>query len=205
MLKPVPYFLMAIFLTSLLTSCFIDNKSESYFFEGDIRTLLIQETEVSSGWRFSRSFSAPPTEDMIANLGVVYASRHTVNQRATLINHYVVAYKQQEVTIKHLEFSNEEYFNPIIEPPQKYRYRSSLADKFEIICTSINSNLDGLFIGYHCLYSARYGNAISELTVDIEREDGVKTEEANLLSWAEVERLLKLIDEKFEKVGFAEE
>ncbi len=199
-------YLWLLGLVVALTGCFTDNKSESYFFEGDIRTLLIQEAEVPSGWSFDRTSSDPSDEEVIANWGVVYASRPTLNHMTTVINHSVVTFKRQEVAIERFE-NNYQYRlstrNPAVEPPQKYRYKSPTADEFEIICTSVN-NLDSLLIGYDCLYSARYGNVMSELIIYIQKEDGIKASEANLLSWAEVEGLLKLIDEKFEKAGFVE-
>jgi len=194
----------AIFLAIPLIGCTPDGESDTHFFEGDIRTLLLQETEIPVGWQFSRVFSAPPTEEVIANLGVVYNSRPTLNHMTTVINHYVGAFEQLDVAIERFDYGYQNQLDmrsPTVELPQKYNYKSPVADDFRVVCISIQ-NLDGLFLGYDCVYSARYGNTMSDLIVNIEKEDGVKSKEANLLSWSEVERLLKLIDKKFQNAGF---
>lgn len=89
------------------------------------------------------------------------------------------------------------------EPPQKYRYKSLVADEFKVIYFPLKSPF-GPVVGFRYDVYARYGNVISAFytVVEDEEQTGIKAGEANVLPWTEVERLLKLIDEKFQKEGF---
>lgn len=221
MIKRILSYLAVILVVGFLTGCFSDTKSKPLS-NRDLQTLLIQQSEVPPDWHleYSGSKSEDVTApDVIANRGVSYAKpvRDKFYTQFDRINHNTSAFKQEENAIKTFKRYYDyllDINDPIIELPQKYSYTSSVADELKIMYFPVEGYVQpsdksedyvpNSIVGYHYHVLARYGNVISEFSATIEDEEktGIKAGEANILTWVQVEKLLRLIDEKFRRAGF---
>jgi hypothetical protein len=204
MIKQILAYFVVISLAIFLTSCF-SSKEPEFYFEGDGQSLIIQEHEAPSDWYHNKEFSEP-SQNGDGDWGVVYTPQPDQYGTQTTITQDVFVFQESETPIRHLEEYYEYYVDvssPIVELPQKYNYRSPIADEFKVIY-SPRKGWDGTIVGYNYHVIARYGNVISEFMTIVEDEEqtGIMAGDANVLPWSEVERLLKLIDEKFENAGF---
>lgn len=203
-----------ISLLVLLLGCSSPAKPDIHFTE-EGQALLISESEIPSGWHSEGTFSIPMRTAEDRGITFKPEMMDPFLLQNTLI-HQVTVFRQEEVAVKFFEESYEFAISNAekitisegidqedFTPPQKYTYKSPIADDFKVIYIA-SKGMRGPVLGYHYHVLARYGNVISELSTIVEDEEqtGIKAEEANLMPWVEVERLLQLIDKKFQAVGF---
>jgi hypothetical protein len=185
----------------------------NFHFTGDGRKLLIQEDELPSGWKLKELRKNPiPNGD---NWTAIYDTTpdsfgtwseiiHSINifdseEEATAFFEEMYTL-QRELLIEsaNLKGSSQEDFTP----PQKYSYQSPIAHQFEVLY-NYEGSLAGPVVGYRYDAYARYGNVVTWFVpiVEDEEQTNIKAGEANVLPWSEVERLLKLIDKKFQQAS----
>jgi hypothetical protein len=208
------WFLVLILLlyTVFSTGCTAASTSD-FRFTGDGSQLLIQEDEVP--------FSSKSAE--LRRNPIRAANDWTVTYKNTprpfgltgQIIHGITVFNREEDAIKFLEAMYQTQLQLSAEslsldraaredflPPRKYAYKSPLADQFEVVYAPEGGKTRPV-VGYEYGVLARYGNVVSSFVtvVEDEAQTGIKAEEANVLPWAEVERMLKLIDQKFADAG----
>jgi hypothetical protein len=205
-------FLILVSLLLFTSSCFPSSISNLHF-TGDGSNLLIQENELPSGWKLEETRNNPIKD--AHNWTVVYNITPDAFGTASEIGHAVTVFEREEDAKRFLEAMHQTQKKLVTEnatlvgspqeeftPPQKYSYKSPTADQFNVIY-SPERDLTGVVIGYRYEVLARYGNVVSWFVAIMEdgEEKSVEVGETSLLSWREMEKLLKLIDEKFQQAN----
>lgn len=202
-----------VFLALLLTCC-SPTPDANWELTTDPVELMILDTDVPSGWEPWGVTREPFPQGEY--LGVVFKKpQPDLFQTNGVITQNITIFDQIEDAKSALEADYQDHLKLTIEiaeanglpqedfdPPSKHTYRSPLADEFRVIY-SPERTVAGPIVGYSYTVWARYGNVLSWFVTIVADEDetGIGPEEANILPWNEVERLLMLIDERFEKVG----
>lgn len=206
------YYLTVILCLYLLIGC-SSNVNSNTLFTGKGEVLLLSETEIPLGWQIYRTAGVPmkAAED----IGVVYTRAIDPLGVQNVINHRVTVFRQEEDAVKFFEENYEDELSRMsqyleiqetqvetLAPPERYNYKSLVATEFKIIYSPEKGRAP--VVGYRYKVHARYGNVISEFLAIVadEPQTDVKAEDSPFLSWVETERLLKLIDDKFQDVGF---
>ena len=200
-------------LTVFLFGACTPSQSAEFAFIGDGTKLLISETDVLSDWVVEDFRQDPMPEPDAQNWTVIYRPQPDVFGANSLIFHSINVFSNRNDAGVALA---EEYqlssmlaaqVNEIVglpsddlEPPEKFNYNNSLADEIKVIYFPVRG-LDGTIIGYRYEVLARYGNVVSIFATVVENAEqtGISAEEANVLPWAEVEKLLKIIDKRIQE------
>ena len=209
-------FVFTIILTVVglfFAGCTLTSDSDRKF-TGDPLELLILDIDLPSGWELWNLSHEPfaKSEDLVA---VYKKPQEDAFGTNSVITHDVTVFNQLEDAKAALEADYQYELELVIdtaqrygpyqenfEPPKHYAYRSPLADEYRVIYAA-KRGLTGPVVGYRYTVWARYGNVISWFTTTVanEEETGIGPREANILPWSEVERLLMLIDQRFEEAG----
>ncbi|MCP4372102.1 MAG: hypothetical protein GY797_28880 [Deltaproteobacteria bacterium] len=211
----IKYHLLFILSTTFFLGACTTSQPAEFFFTGDGTDLLISEADILSGWTLENAWQEPQPEPDATNQTVIYNTQPDRFGTDSLIFHSVSIFaKNNEATIA----LDEEYqlssmlaaqINEIVglsrndlEPPQKFNYTSPLADEIKVIYFPARG-LDGTIVGYRYEMIARYGNVVSIFNTVVENveQTGIKAGEANVLPWLEVEKLLKVIDNRIQEAG----
>ncbi len=205
--SPLILFLCLIFSANCSSSTF------NLHFIGDGSKLLIQEDETSFSQQ-STELRRNPIRDA-DDWTVTYKNTPRPFGLTGQINHGITVFDREEDAIQFLEAMYQTQLQLSAEslnldrvaredflPPQKYAYKSPFAHQFEVVYAP-EGGVTRPIVGYRYEVLARYGNVVSWFVtvVEDEAQTGIKAEEANVLPWTEVKRLLELIDEKFRREG----
>jgi hypothetical protein len=203
--------LTTISILWLLTSCSLISPSNPSVKGNE---LLIQLDKLPPGW-VQKAKNRTPYGEGIRWVAIYSTTPDTLDVTKNVIHSVVVferegdaityweEYRKEQVELAELaEREIIEKYPADLIPTQEYAYTSDTADQFDMYCY-LDSTLTGQ-MGHSCEALARYGNVFSTFAATIV-PSGIDTTsqsgEANLLHWAEMEALLKLIDKKFQQAG----
>lgn len=185
-----------------------------WHYEGDSKELLLSETDIPSGWhleaegteqlsnpgtenRFVR-YNMPPddflTNSLIAHSIIIFASAEEAAEYMT--TDYQISRDLIEQIAEGKEIQWPEY-----TPPPRHTYESSLADEVKLLYYPEGIIFSAVGNNYNVW--GRYGNVVSTFTTIVEDPETtqITAEEANVVPWSEVERMLKRIDQNFAEAG----
>ncbi len=206
-------FLILIFVLFLLFAISCSPRIDTdWHFTGKIVDLFILESDLPAGWKLEDigKGAIPNAESAF----VIYDAAPDTFATNSLIAHHIIVFDEVEEATRYLQTEYQielELTRKIatsmgiqqedFTPPQKYAYTSPVANEFQIIY-SPEENFAGL-VGYKYEVWARYGNVVSWFVTIVEDEEvtGVTAKAANVVPWSEVERLLKIIDERFQEAA----
>lgn len=193
--------LKILFLLLVLTSCSTTPKASYQLDDGE--KFLIQLEELPASWQLRTSWGGPLSKEATdwRNLFVQseYFDRQIVSS-ATILKEETGAsqlWKQEYLPMK-----TSSSTSPCLTSLEQSA-RSKLADEVEFLCYDTNNSLKQIG-AYEYFVMARYGNVISTFGAVVVEGNDLTTEQATqmgVLRQADMEALLKLLDEKFERAN----
>ena len=175
-------------------------------FSGNGDELLIQLTDLSSGWELD-SEMAKPDERPVEWRKTYYRAP---DRFIGTITSYVLVVNREDVAIDYFDryyqarrrdgaYMAQKAGLPAgdLMPPGEYQYTSPIADQFEVVYFPERSS-----VGYRYEAHARCGHITYGLTAVVLDPSSSATTQSKalyLLSWTELKSLLELMDKKVEK------
>ena len=170
----------------------------NFHFTGDETELLIGDDELPPQWKLETTGEQP----LRNGTGWTRIYTNSDSHDRGIISNGVTIFDQYEDAIEYwtaFEELERGYSRPpCINPPKEYK--SEIANDFKVFCID-SDGLVGIF-AYEYFILARYGNVVTTFSaVAVNEPDMTVTQasEVGVLRWAEMEALLKRIDERFEE------
>lgn len=185
-----------------------------WHFDGDGEELLLSETDIPSGWNLEvesiNELPVPGTKNRFVRYSLPtdsFFNNGLISQSVIIFDdaeqaaEYMNADYQISRDVVEQAAEGKEIQWPEFTPPPRHTYESPLADEVKLLYypeAIVFSPVGNTFY-----FWARYGNVVSTFITIVEDPETtqITAEEANVVPWPEVERMLKRIDQNFAEAG----